>query len=83
VARATTTDDFEELVMSMMLIALLAVVLPALQIGRAKAGWLNVIASGQEMHAVSSRELLERFKMEKVFWRQFEIGQAGDNRRSY
>ena len=28
------------------------------------------------MQAVSSRELLDRFKMEKVFWRQFEIGQA-------
>lgn len=28
------------------------------------------------MQAASSRELLDRFKMEKVFWRQFKIGQA-------
>lgn len=47
--------------MSMMLIALLAVVLPALQ---------------TETAQTATRELLDRFKMEKVFWRQFEIGQA-------
>jgi hypothetical protein len=49
---------------------------PPERIGRVRAGWLNVIASDREMQAVSSRELLDRFKMEKVFWRQFEIAQA-------
>jgi HEAT repeat protein len=56
---------------------------PPGRIGRVSAGWLNVIASDKEMQAVSSRELLDRFKMAKVFWRQFEIGQAlaaADNR---
>lgn len=47
--------------MSMMLIALLAVVLPALQ---------------TETAQTATRELLDRFKMEKVLWRQCEIGQA-------
>ena len=28
------------------------------------------------MRALSSRELLDRFKTEKVFWRQFEIARA-------
>lgn len=46
------------------------------RIGRVRTGWLNVIASHNEMQALSSRELLDRFKMEKVFWRQFEIAQA-------
>jgi HEAT repeat protein len=49
---------------------------PPERIGRVRAGWLNVIASDKEMQAASPRELLDRFKMEKVFWRQFEIGQA-------
>jgi hypothetical protein len=49
---------------------------PPERIGRVRAGWLNVIASDKEMQAASSRELLDRFKMEKVFWRQLEIGQA-------
>ena len=41
-----------------------------------KEGWLHVIASDKEMQALSTRELLDRFKKEKVFWRQFEIGRA-------
>lgn len=39
---------------------------PPERITRVKVGWLSVIASDKEMHAVSSRELLDRFKMEKV-----------------
>lgn len=46
------------------------------RIGRVREGWLRVIASDTEMQALSARELLDRFKQEKVFWRQFEIGQA-------
>jgi len=46
------------------------------RIGRVRAGWLNVIASDKEMQALSFRELLDRFKMEKVSWRQFEIARA-------
>jgi HEAT repeat protein len=49
---------------------------PPERIGRVRAGWLNVIASDQGNQTLSSRELLDRFKMEKVFWRQFEIGQV-------
>ena len=49
---------------------------PPERIGRVRAGWLNVVASDKEMQALSSRDLLDRFKMEKVFWRQFEIAQA-------
>ncbi len=46
------------------------------RIARVKDGWLGVIASDQERQALSSGELLDRFKAEKVFWRQFEIGRA-------
>jgi len=49
---------------------------PPERIGRVRTGWLNVIASDKEMQALSSRELLDRFKAEKVFWRQFEIAKA-------
>jgi HEAT repeat protein len=49
---------------------------PPERIGRVKAGWLNVVASDKEMRALSSRELLDRFKAEKVFWRQFDIAKA-------
>jgi HEAT repeat protein len=49
---------------------------PPERIGRVRTGWLNVIASDKEMRALSSRELLDRFKSEKVFWRQFEIAEA-------
>ena len=46
------------------------------RIGRVKEGWLTRIASAARMDALSARELLDRFKLERVFWRQFEIGQA-------
>ena len=49
---------------------------PPERISHVKAGWLRVIASDAEMRARSPRELLDRFKQETVFWRQFEIGQA-------
>lgn len=49
---------------------------PPERIGRVRAGWLNVIASDKEIQALSSRELLDRFKTEKEFWRQFEIAKA-------
>lgn len=49
---------------------------PPERIGRVKEGWLRVIASDDEMQALSARELLDRFKREKVFWRQFEIGKV-------
>jgi HEAT repeat protein len=49
---------------------------PPERIARVRDGWLRVIASDEERQALSARELLERFKAEKVFWRQFEIGQA-------
>jgi hypothetical protein len=46
---------------------------PQERIGRVKEGWLRVIASDAEMRALSTRELLDRFKRETVFWRQLEI----------
>jgi HEAT repeat protein len=46
------------------------------RIARVRDGWLRVIASDKERQALSARELLDRFKAEKVFWRQFEIGEA-------
>ena len=49
---------------------------PPERIARVREGWLRVIASEKERQAVSATELLDRFKAEKVFWRQFEIGQA-------
>lgn len=49
---------------------------PPERIARLKQGWQRVIASDRELQALSSRELLDRFKGEKVFWRQFEIGKA-------
>ncbi len=49
---------------------------PPERIGRVREGWLRVIASDTEMQALSVRELLDRFKQEKVFWRQFDIGQV-------
>ena len=49
---------------------------PPGRIARVKAGWLNVIASDKQMQAASFRKLLDRFKVEKMSWRQFEIGQA-------
>jgi HEAT repeat protein len=49
---------------------------PPERIARIRDGWLRVIASDAEMQARSTRDLLDRFKAEKVFWRQFEIGEA-------
>jgi HEAT repeat protein len=46
---------------------------PAERIGRVRERWLHVIASDNEMRAFSSRELLDRFKSEELFWRQFEL----------
>ena len=49
---------------------------PPERIGHVREGWLRVIASDTEMQALSARALLDRFKQETVFWRQFDIGQA-------
>src|SRR5918996_781442 len=49
---------------------------PPERIARVRDGWLHVIASDKETQALSARGLLDRFKGEKVFWRQFEIGKA-------
>jgi HEAT repeat protein len=49
---------------------------PPARIAGVKGGWLRVIASDAEMRALSGRELLDRFRQEKVFWRQAEIGAA-------
>ena len=49
---------------------------PPERIGQIKAGWLRVIVADSEMRALSSRELLDRFKQETIFWRQIEIGKA-------
>lgn len=49
---------------------------PSERIGNVKQGWLAKIASAAEIHALSARELLDRFKRETVFWRQFEFGRA-------
>jgi HEAT repeat protein len=46
------------------------------RIGRVKDGWLRVIAADAEMRSLSAAELLDRFRQEKMFWRQFEIGEA-------
>ncbi len=46
------------------------------RIHNVKDGWLTEIAWGAELKASSARTLLDRFKREQVFWRQFEIGQA-------
>jgi hypothetical protein len=49
---------------------------PPERIGRVKDGWLRVIASDTELRSASAAELLDRFRKEQVFWRQFEIGEA-------
>jgi HEAT repeat protein len=46
------------------------------RIAHVKEGWLRVIAADAELRALSSRELLDRFRRESVFWRQAEIGRA-------
>jgi HEAT repeat protein len=49
---------------------------PPERIARVRQGWLRVVAADKEMQALSARELLDRFKGEKVFWRQLEFGKA-------
>jgi HEAT repeat protein len=49
---------------------------PPERIARVREGWLRVIASDKGRQALSVRALLERFKGEQVFWRQYEIGKA-------
>ena len=49
---------------------------PSERIGNVKKGWLRVIAFDTEMQALSASALLDRFKQETVYWRQFDIGQA-------
>ena len=49
---------------------------PPGRIAHVREGWLRVIASDKEREALSARELLDRFKTEKVAWRQFEIARA-------
>ena len=49
---------------------------PPERIGRIRAGWLSVIASDTAMQSASFRELLDRFKSEQMFWRQFETAEA-------
>ena len=51
----------------MLIVLLIALLLP-LQTGTTPAP--------NTMQALSARDLLDRFKQEKVFWRQFEISQA-------
>lgn len=48
----------------------------AQRIGQIKANWLRVIVADSDMRALPSKELVDRFKQEAVFWRQFELGQA-------
>lgn len=40
------------------------------RIARVKEGWLRLIASDAELRALPSKELLNRFRQESVFWRQ-------------
>jgi HEAT repeat protein len=49
---------------------------PPERIARVKAGWLRLIADDAELRSLSPRHLLDRFKAERVTWRQFEIGEA-------
>ena len=49
---------------------------PPGRIAAIKGGWLRVIASTNERQALSVGELLDRFKEEKEFSLQFEIGRA-------
>ena len=46
------------------------------RIARVKELWLRVIAADAELLALSTRQLIDRFKHEGVFWRQFEIGRV-------
>jgi hypothetical protein len=47
---------------------------PPERIAGVKEGWLRVIAWDKGMQALSSWELLNRFKQERTFTQQFEIG---------
>ena len=47
---------------------------PPERIGRVRQGWLRVIASDKETQAHPVKVLLDLFKGEQLFWRQFEIG---------
>jgi HEAT repeat protein len=49
---------------------------PPERIGHVKAGWLGVIRSDAELRALPTREALDRFKQEKLFFQKFEIGKA-------
>ena len=49
---------------------------PPERIARVKDGWLRLIASHAELEALSGTTLVDRFKQEPVFWRQFEIGRV-------
>jgi HEAT repeat protein len=44
--------------------------------GRIKQWWEARIAADASLRALTPAELLERFRAEKVFWRQFEIARA-------
>jgi HEAT repeat protein len=57
---------------------------PPERIAGLKEWWLRVIGWDQEMRALSARQLLDRFKQESTFTRQFEIARAlaGKNDRS-
>ena len=49
---------------------------PPERIAAVRDGWQRVIASDEELRALSARALLDRFKRETIFWRQFEIGKV-------
>ncbi len=49
---------------------------PPERIAHVRQGWLRVIASDKEMRALSTQDLLDRFKRERVFWRQIAVGKA-------
>jgi hypothetical protein len=46
------------------------------RIAHVKEGWQRLIAADADLRALSSSELLNRFRQERVFWRQIEIGRA-------
>jgi hypothetical protein len=49
---------------------------PPERIANVRGGWLNVIATDKELRALSTRDLIDRFKMETASWRQFDIAEA-------
>jgi HEAT repeat protein len=49
---------------------------PPERIARVRDGWRRVIAFDEEMRTLPVDDLLARFKAEKVFWRQLEIGKV-------